>query len=119
MMLSNRLNIDTKGFALKTKYENDKSVLEMKISDVDKRIPDKSGLVKKTDYSFKATEIENKIPSISGFANNSALTAFENKIPNVSNLVEKTDYNTIINEIENKTTAHNHDKYITTPESSC
>ena len=31
-------------------------------------------------------------------------------------LVEKTDYNTKITEIEKKLTAHNNDKYITTPE---
>ena len=31
-------------------------------------------------------------------------------------LVKKTDYNTKITEIEKKLTAHNHDKYITTPE---
>ena len=38
---------------------------------------------------------------------------------NVSNLVKRTDYNTNINEIENKiTTAHDHDKYITTKESN-
>ena len=42
---------------------------------------------KKTDCSSKISEIENKIPSISGLATNSA---FENKIPNVSNLVKKT-----------------------------
>ena len=30
------------------------------------------------------TEIENKIPSISGLATNTALTAVENKIPNVN-----------------------------------
>ena len=33
-------------------------------------------------------------------------------------LVKKTDYNTKITEIEKKLTAHNHDKYITTPEFS-
>ena len=38
------------------------------------------------------TEIESKIPSISGLATNSVLTAVENKIPDVSNLVKKTDY---------------------------
>ena len=36
----------------------------MKISDADKKIPDTSGLVKKTDYISKITLIENKIPSI-------------------------------------------------------
>ena len=34
----------------------------MKISDVDKKIPDTSGLVKKTDYNAKISEIGNKIP---------------------------------------------------------
>ena len=81
-------NIDTAGFVLKTKYDTDKSDLK-KISDGDKKIPDTSGLIKKkTDFSSKITEIEDKIPSISGLATNSALTAVENKIPNVSNLVK-------------------------------
>ena len=70
----------------------------------------------KTDYNSKITEIEGKIPSISGLATNAALTAVENKIPNISSLVKKTDYNTKITEIEKKLTDHNHDKYITTPE---
>ena len=64
----------------------------------------------------KITEIENKIPSITGFATNSALTAVENKMPNDSNLVTKTDYNTKIGEIEKKIIDHNHGKYITTAE---
>ena len=73
-------------------------------------------MVKKTDFSVKITEIEGKIPSISGLATNSTLTAVENKIPDVSSLVKKTDYNTKIIEIEYKDNDHNHDKYITTPE---
>ena len=40
-------NIDTTGFVLKTKYDTDKSDLENKISDADKKPPDTSGLVKK------------------------------------------------------------------------
>ena len=39
-------NIDTSGFVLKTKYETDKTELENKI-------PDTSGLVKKLDYNAK------------------------------------------------------------------
>ena len=39
-------NIDTSGFVLKTKYETDKIELENKI-------PDTSGLVKKLDYNAK------------------------------------------------------------------
>ena len=37
-------SIDTRGFALKIKYDADKTELE-------KKIPDTSGLVKKTDYN--------------------------------------------------------------------
>ena len=73
-------------------------------------------LLKKTDLNAKITEIESKIPSVSGLATNSALTAVKNKIPDVSNLVNKTDYNTKISEIQNKVSDHDHDKYITTSE---
>ena len=60
--------------------------------------------------------MEGKIPSISGLATHSALTAVENKIPDVSSLVKKTDHNTKISDIEKKIIDHNHGKYITTPE---
>ena len=40
-------NSDTTGVILKTKYDTDKSHLAKKISDVDKKIPKVSGLVKK------------------------------------------------------------------------
>ena len=65
-------SIDTSRFVLKTKYDRDKP-------DVENKIPDTSGLVKKTDY----TKIEDKVPSICGLATNTALTADENKIPNI------------------------------------
>ena len=42
------------------------------------------------------------MPSISGLAANSALTAVENKIPDASNLVRKTDYDTKTSDIEKK-----------------
>ena len=74
-----------------------------------------SDLVKETDFNAQITE-EGEIPSITGLATNSALTAIKNKIPDVSSLVQKTDYNTKISEIENKVNNHNYDKYITTPE---
>ena len=38
--------------------------------------------------------MEGKIPSISGLATNSALTAVENKIPDVTSLVTKTEFDT-------------------------
>ena len=106
-------NIDTTNFVIKNKYEKDESDFEDEIIKIDRQIPDVSGLVKKTDFNAKVTEIEDKIPSI--LATNSALTAVENKIPDVSSLVKKTDYDIKISDIENAVNDHNHDKYITTP----
>ena len=102
-------NIDTSGFVLKTKYDTDKKELENKITimrffhdefvlkanyvidkfKLKKKIPDASKLVKKTDYNAKITEIDGKIPSISGLATTSALIAVENKIPNIISLGKK------------------------------
>ena len=73
-------NINTSGFALKAKYDTDKSELENKI-------PDPSSLVKKTDYNTKITNIDSKILDVSNLATKTALTTVKNKIPNVSNLV--------------------------------
>ena len=80
---------------LKAKYVLGKSKLE-------KKIPEASELVKKTDYNAKITEIENKILSNSGLATNASLTAVENRIPNISSSVNKTDYNAKITKIEKK-----------------
>ena len=75
-------NIDTTGFVLKIKYDTNKSDLENKISDADKKIPDTNSLFekKKTDLGPKVSEIESKIPSITDLATNSALTVVGNKI---------------------------------------
>ena len=69
-------NINTSD--LKTKYQTDKTELE-------KKIPDVSNLVKKA----KLTELENKIPDVSSLATKTALTAVESKKPSVSSLVKK------------------------------
>ena len=50
-------NIDTSDFAVKTKHQTDKTELE-------KKIPDVTDLVKKAKF----TEIENKIPNINTLA---------------------------------------------------
>ena len=91
-------SIDTTGFVLKTKYDTIKADLKKEISDVEKKIPNTSVLIKKTDYISKITGIEDKAPSNSG-------------------LVTKTDYNTKISDIKKKITDHDHDnKYITSSE---
>ena len=74
--------IDTSGFILKTKYNTDKSNLEKKISDADKKFLILVNLLKKQI-------IEGKIPNITNLATTIALTAVENKIANVYNLVKK------------------------------
>ena len=66
-------NIDTSDFVLKTKYDKDKSELENKI-------PDTGGLVKKTDYNIKIAD-KGKIPDVSGLATKTALTTVKNKKP--------------------------------------
>ena len=73
-------------------------------------------LVKKLDCHAKITEIEKKIPSITGLATNSALTAAEDEILNVSNLVKKQIMAQKLLKMKKKLTDDDHDKYITTPE---
>ena len=73
-------------------------------------------MLKKTDYNAKITGTDGKIPSITGLATTSALTAVKNKRPDINSLVKKTDYDTKNTEIEKKLTYHNYDKYITTSE---
>ena len=46
---------DTTNFVLITKYEKDGSDFEDKITKIDKKIPDISDLVKKTDFNAKIT----------------------------------------------------------------
>ena len=79
-------NIDTSGFVLKTKYQTEIK-FRKENQGCRQKIRDTSGLVKKTDYIASITEMESKIPSISGLATTSALTAVENKIPDVNILV--------------------------------
>ena len=57
-------NVGNSAFVLKTKYQRDKTELE-------KKIPDVTDLVKKTKF----TELENKIPDASSLATKIALTA--------------------------------------------
>ena len=70
-------NIDTSGFVLKTS-DTEKSELENKV-------PDITGLVKKTDYNTKISEIEGKIPDITNLATKHLIDKVENRIPSISN----------------------------------
>ena len=61
-------------------------------------------LLKKTDFDSKITEVEAKIPNISGLATNSSLTAVENKIPDIASLVIKTDFDAKLKAISDRVT---------------
>ena len=87
-------NVDTSGLVKKTDYNT-------KITEIKDKIPDSHSFVKKTDYNTKIIEIEGKIPDISGLATKSALTTVKNKIPSITGLVKKQN-NAKITDIENK-----------------
>ena len=55
-------------------------------------------LKKKKDFNSKVTEIEGKIPGITGLATNSELSTVENKIPDVASLIKKTNLDTELKE---------------------
>ena len=88
--------IDTGVFALKNHCNIDKPGLEKKIDDADKKMANTSGLVKRTDYNAKITEIKGKMSSITGLAFTATFNEAENQILNVSYLLNKSDYNTKI-----------------------
>ena len=86
------------GIVLNVQYNTDKSALEKKINETEKKLPYVRVFVRKTDNNTKISETGGKIPSIFGLATTAALTAVENTISNVSNLVKKTDYDAKIAE---------------------
>ena len=112
MMLSKRIYIiswlpksSSSWLIAKAQDDSDMQVLEKKIEDV-KKMPNTSGLVKKTDCNTKITEIENKIPSLRGLVTttmmNTKATEIENKISDTTNLAIKAALNTKAAELESK-----------------
>ena len=77
-----KIDIDTSGFVLKTKYDTVKTESKNKI-------PDTGRLVKKLDYNAEIIEIENKLISSSGLATNTALTTVNNKISRLTTVSQE------------------------------
>ena len=96
--------VDTSNLVTRTKFSTDTNALDDKIDKVDKKIPDVTNFVKKTDFNSKITEVEGKIPNISGLATNSLLTAVENKIPDITSLITKTDFDAKLKNIGDRVT---------------
>ena len=80
--LSKLSNVVNNDVVKKTEYS-------AKIKNIEDKIPDISILASKTIVNTKINEIKKEIPSITGLATTSTLTAVENKIPSISNLVKK------------------------------
>ena len=90
---------DTTKYVLKTKYDT-------KVGDLKLKIPDVKGLLQKSTFNSKITEIEGKIttaegkiPDISGLATNTAASSVENKILDISGLATKTETTAVKNKI--------------------
>ena len=96
--------VDTSNFVTRTKFSTDTNTLDDKIDKADKKIPDFSSFVKKTDFDSKITAVEGKIPNISGLAINSSLTAVKNKIPDITSLITKTDFDAKLKNISDRVT---------------
>ena len=78
-----------------------KTDFNTKVTEIEGKIPIVSGFLLTSVFNSKITEVENKIPNIKNFASKTEVTAVENKIPNISNLVLKTDYAAEITKIKN------------------
>ena len=96
--------VDTSNFVTRTKFSTNTNALDDKIDKVDKKIPDVTSFVKKTDFDSKINEVEGKIPNISGLATNSSLAAVENKIPDITSLITKTDFDAKLKSISDRVT---------------
>ena len=63
--------------------------IRLRQKNIEDKIPRITNLATKINLNTKINEVKAEIPSISGLATTSTLTAIENKIPDVSNLVKK------------------------------
>ena len=94
------------GLVTKTQYGLDKQGIEKKIEDVDKKISNTSGLVKKTGYKTKISQFEKKIPCVTGLVTaimlNGKARKIEKKIPDTTNLATKAVLNTKVAGVESK-----------------
>ena len=78
-----------------------KTDFNTKVTEIEGKIPNVSGFLLTSVFNSKITEVENKTPDIKNLASKTEVTAAENKIPNISNLVLKTDYAAKITKIKN------------------
>ena len=87
----------------KTNDDLDKNVLKTRLR-ISQKKSNTRKLVKKTDHKTKITDIENKIPSVTGLVTTAALntvvTKIKKKIPDKNNRATKAGLNTKATDIE-------------------
>ena len=64
-----------------------KDVYNVKIKNIEYKIPDINNLVTKTTLNAKTKEVKDEVPIITNLATNACLITGENRSPNVNNLV--------------------------------
>ena len=69
-----------------------KDVYDKLVAKVNNINIDTDKYILKSDYDADKTELENKIPDVSGFASKTGLATVKNKIPSISNLAKKRLY---------------------------
>ena len=81
-------------------YNTNKKNLEQKIRDVDKKMPDTSGLVTTTVLNTEFNEVEDKIPNTSNLVTtivlNTKTSELENKFPDNSKYITTQEFNKIL-----------------------
>ena len=83
----------------KTDYDTKVGNLELKIPDVSRLLQTSTFNSKITQIEGKITTVDNKIPDISGLASKAELTTVDNKIPVISGLASKTELKNVKNKI--------------------
>ena len=78
-----------------------KTDFNTKVTEIEGKIPNVSGFLLTSVFDSKITEIENKIPDTKTLASKTEVTTVENKMPNISNLNLKTEYAAEITKIKN------------------
>lgn len=86
----------TSGLVPKNQVDSENKNLEKETEDVEKKIPNRSTLDKKTDLNTKITEIENRISDNTNLATkadlNAKVTDIENKIPDTSHFNDTQEF---------------------------
>ena len=84
-----------------------KTDFNAKVTEIESKMPSISGLLPTNTFNSKVSELENKIkiaeskPDISNLATKTGLKSVENKTPDSNSLVKKTDYAIEISSIKN------------------